>query len=634
MDTTVKFAVKLIMAILMISSLNVFSNCVVAEQSPFDPIQDDPSLPRVLLIGDSISIGYTVPVQQLLSGKANVHRIPVNGEYTQYGLDNIKEWLGDGKWDVIHFNWGIWDTHLLDSNGGLIPSKDEEGKNGTIRTSIAQYQQNLNRLIDIMESTGAKLIWATSTPVMSRKGDRLKDIDRYNKAAAEVMNLRRVSIDDLSAQIKPHLKEMQLSDAAHFTPEGYEFLGKQVAKSILTALPARREQSLNWSPDKVSEETIEGRRVLRFEYDCRKEWGYTEKIRQYFYVVEPKIKGNGPLLVCLHSAGSNPDKFENGKLEMPANVTRIAQAGDDFTGLILNSGTGTEWWWGEEEIKANPDKYKQSLTPVENRILATVEWATQKYNIDRNRIYLRGISMGGSGTLGIGMSHGDVFAALLAGVPAGTNHAVYRLTNAEQSKDGAAIAHNIPPVFVFFSQKDDWSKEMEGWLNLVHQDKLSVLAAWGPWGHVSNYDMTNPAAFEFPWLSIRKNEAYPAFASTSSDEKYPGFKSDDVDQNGQMNAYFRWSVLSDQPARFAIELRLVQNGELDGKVGIPSEATTDVTLRRLQHFDVKAGKAYNWRIEQGGKLISSGKVTADGKALLTISGVKIAAKPIMLEIDQ
>src|SRR5688572_21808238 len=79
------------------------------EQIAFEPITDDPKLPRVLLIGDSISIGYTLAVRDLLKGKANVHRIPTNGGPTTNGLARLKQWLGDGKWDVIHFNWGLHD---------------------------------------------------------------------------------------------------------------------------------------------------------------------------------------------------------------------------------------------------------------------------------------------------------------------------------------------------------------------------------------------------------------------------------------------------------------------------------------------------------------------------------------------
>lgn len=73
------------------------------------PIEDVAGLPRVLLIGDSISIGYTLHVRELLKGKANVHRIPANGGPTTNGVTHLKTWLGDSKWDVIHFNFGLHD---------------------------------------------------------------------------------------------------------------------------------------------------------------------------------------------------------------------------------------------------------------------------------------------------------------------------------------------------------------------------------------------------------------------------------------------------------------------------------------------------------------------------------------------
>jgi dienelactone hydrolase len=293
---------------------------------------------------------------------------------------------------------------------------------------------------------------------------------------------------------------------------------------------------------------------------------------------------------------------------------------------MLNSGVDSDWWWGAEAIKSNPDKYQQTLAPVEQRVLATVEWVVRKYAIDSNRIYLRGISMGGSGALGIGMSHGDVFAALRAGVPAGTEHALHRLSHSESLND-------VPPVVVYFSQQDTWSRGMENWLAFAHANKLSVLAAWGPWGHLNHYEMTNPAVYEFPWLSIRKNEAYPAFTNTSADETYPGFKSDADDQNGQLNAYFRWAVQEDQPDRFAIELRLVQNSELEGSVDIPSEVTADVTLRRLQRFDIEKGKRYKWSIEQAGRSVSSGVIAPDDQQLLTIPRVKIFQREISLVFE-
>ena len=92
----------------------------------FAPIEDVVGLPRVLLIGDSISVGYTLPTRKALEGVANVHRIPFNGSDTGVALQNIEPWLastGSGKkWDVIHFNWGLhdlkhWKDNKLDLAG-------------------------------------------------------------------------------------------------------------------------------------------------------------------------------------------------------------------------------------------------------------------------------------------------------------------------------------------------------------------------------------------------------------------------------------------------------------------------------------------------------------------------------------
>jgi len=84
-----------------------------AGDSALAPIEDVAGLPRVLLIGDSISIGYTVPTRALLKGKANVHRPPTNCSSTGYGLTMLDAWLGAKKWDVIHFNFGLHDAHRL-----------------------------------------------------------------------------------------------------------------------------------------------------------------------------------------------------------------------------------------------------------------------------------------------------------------------------------------------------------------------------------------------------------------------------------------------------------------------------------------------------------------------------------------
>ena len=79
--------------------------------NPFANPSDDPALPRVLIIGDSISIGYTTMLRKNLVGKANVHRVDGNCRWSAYGDENIEQWLGEGDWDLIHFNFGLWDWY-------------------------------------------------------------------------------------------------------------------------------------------------------------------------------------------------------------------------------------------------------------------------------------------------------------------------------------------------------------------------------------------------------------------------------------------------------------------------------------------------------------------------------------------
>lgn len=195
------------------------------------PVRDIPGLPRVLLIGDSISMGYTLPTRAALAGIANVHRPPVNCGATPAGLKGIDAWLGADGWDVIHFNWGLHDLRYLPTGEQLSPPAD--------------YERNLQRLVARLMKTGAVLVFATTTPVRQdehRKGKLLRrsGAERvYNEIAEKVMRESRVLIDDLCAFARPRLQEIQLPNDLHFTEAGYKVLAGQVAASIREALKQR-----------------------------------------------------------------------------------------------------------------------------------------------------------------------------------------------------------------------------------------------------------------------------------------------------------------------------------------------------------------------------------------------------------
>ncbi|MDB6072905.1 MAG: lipolytic protein family [Verrucomicrobiaceae bacterium] len=201
-------------------------------------IEDVPGLPRVLLIGDSISMGYTLSVRELLKGKANVHRIPTNGGPTPNGLANLKTWLGETKWDVIHFNWGLHDLKYIGADPKVLADPNTDGSHPQV--SLADYEKNLTTLVGQLKATGAKVIWCNTTPVPEGSSGRVQgDELKYNEAAARVMKAADVPTDDLYSHAKAKLADVQLPKNVHYSPTGYKYLAEKVSAEIEKALPKK-----------------------------------------------------------------------------------------------------------------------------------------------------------------------------------------------------------------------------------------------------------------------------------------------------------------------------------------------------------------------------------------------------------
>lgn len=197
------------------------------------PVADVAGLPRVLLLGDSISMGYTVPVRTRLAGLANVHRPPENCGDTARGVASLNKWLGDGKWLVIHFNFGLHDLKYVDDKGAL--AAPDQGKQVA---SLAVYEQNLRAIVARLKATNAKLIYATTTPVPGGSLGRIEhDERRYNEVAARVMRENGVAIDDLHAFVAARQAALQRPNNVHFTPEGSAQLADVVVAAIKPELP-------------------------------------------------------------------------------------------------------------------------------------------------------------------------------------------------------------------------------------------------------------------------------------------------------------------------------------------------------------------------------------------------------------
>jgi hypothetical protein len=185
---------------------------IANRSNAWDFVADDPQLPRILLIGDSVSRGYTQAARKALSGRANVHRAPANCGPTASGLKNIEVWLGDGNWKVIHFNFGIHDRN----------------------TPLEDYTKRLEELVIRMQKTGARLVWASTTPIPDDAGKKqtAASVIERNAAAASLMQKHGIAVDDLFNAVTPHLSDMQNPNDVHFNEKGYQYLGEKVAEAV------------------------------------------------------------------------------------------------------------------------------------------------------------------------------------------------------------------------------------------------------------------------------------------------------------------------------------------------------------------------------------------------------------------
>lgn len=189
------------------------------------------ALPKVVLVGDSIRLGYAPLVAERLAGKAVVISPTPNGEDSGNVLRNLEEWVIREQPALVHLNAGLHDLKLKDR---------------TYQVPLAQYENNLKTILErIQKGTTAKIIFATTTPILddrhsTRKAgfDRFEaDVQKYNVAAALVMKQAGVPVNDLHKLIVDGGKEtLLLADGTHYTPEGYERLAEVVADSILRAL--------------------------------------------------------------------------------------------------------------------------------------------------------------------------------------------------------------------------------------------------------------------------------------------------------------------------------------------------------------------------------------------------------------
>ncbi|WDQ15045.1 SGNH/GDSL hydrolase family protein [Rhodopirellula sp. P2] len=193
-------------------------------------------LPEVLIIGDSISIGYTPYVAAELEGKAVVRHNPGNAQDSGTGVQKLERWIGTEQWDVIHFNWGLWDLCYRHPQSKVQGNRDKV--NGTLTTPVEQYEKNLDEIVSRLKTTNAKLIWAQTTTVPEGEaGRKVGDDTIYNEAAARVMNKHGLAVNDLNQVSDSFAADLYVAPGnVHFTAEGSKKLAAAVTEAVLKAL--------------------------------------------------------------------------------------------------------------------------------------------------------------------------------------------------------------------------------------------------------------------------------------------------------------------------------------------------------------------------------------------------------------
>ena len=193
-----------------------------------------PNTSLIVLIGDSIRMGYQDHVASQLAGRAEVWVPEENGGDSRNVLAHIDQWVLARQPDLVHVNCGLHDLKRAFGAESEVPL-DEYERN--VRQILYRLQRELNGAV----------VWATTTPVdenwhHQNKGfDRLEaDVDAYNAAARAVAVDLGVPIDDLFAVVEHEGKARLLTqDGVHFTEEGSHLLGRVVAECVWEHLADR-----------------------------------------------------------------------------------------------------------------------------------------------------------------------------------------------------------------------------------------------------------------------------------------------------------------------------------------------------------------------------------------------------------
>ncbi|MFW6061912.1 MAG: SGNH/GDSL hydrolase family protein [Planctomycetota bacterium] len=185
-------------------------------------------IPKVLVIGDSISMGYTPHAARELDGEFRLVHCEGNAGDSERVCERLDEWLAqDHDAEVIYINCGLHD---------LKQSRED----GSYQVPVERYRENLMDMARRLGETGKKVIWAMTTPVLHDRHRQRKPFDRneadvqaYNAVARSIMNAHDIPISELHGAVAACSTERCVDeDGVHMTEEGNRILGQAVADDL------------------------------------------------------------------------------------------------------------------------------------------------------------------------------------------------------------------------------------------------------------------------------------------------------------------------------------------------------------------------------------------------------------------
>ncbi len=301
------------------------------------------------------------------------------------------------------------------------------------------------------------------------------------------------------------------------------------------------------------------------------------------------------------------------------------------------------WWYGYNERIHRTTLTRPVIAPnyTERCLLALVRWAVQYLGCDPDAVYIKGGSMGGSGTVAMVLHHPQVFAAAFAAVP------VYSCTRPGKGSarrlecacgplgdrpafngDGVPLLEymngarnmlkaraDVPPLFATNGRRDGsipWENNPPFYA-AADRARQAFAVYWNNGHHGMTSDAPNDVrAWGTAIYRYRRDRSYPVFTNCSDNRDCGDGDPADGDLVGWINRGMAWRDIEDTPARYAITVTA-------SHPDIRRPVVVDVTIRRRQHFRPAPGERLQVRVGQG----EMKRVTVDDSGLFTVTGVRI-----------